>query len=430
MIRQISYFGSVFIAATSQFLVNYIFSQKLSVAEYGLFGLLVSGIGIAISLFMFGQATAISVIFFSPEKKQCINVQQEIFSSIKIIFIAFFSFSFIGITIWHNLTEKYLPLNITILALLAALVSTLQLFFISLINCMDRHLNYFFASLVGATTLIGLTVMHPTIYGYLIAVIVSGSLLIVAVSPSIKIALRNGANNTLKVFLTRELIILGWFAIPGMIISSIAGFADKFLINQFLSLNDLGIYTLGFLLSVGVGRVFVSALLKSNSILLLKSLQTGDRIECDSIFKKTEFVLSVLCLIAVFFYYTLGREFLIGIFGEKYAGSLPYLLALYIAVMVEGMMQFMAQILIQERKLYLVVANGGVLLLLGVMLNYLFIPHFQIQGAVMTFFTCNLLALGVVFIQVNKKNQRIGFPSLFFIVSLSSFFISLLYPMT
>ncbi len=430
MIRQTHYFGAVIVAAVSQFLVNYFLSQKLSIEDYGRFSLVSAGIGIFVSLFMFGQATAISMAYFSEEKKMCRNVKQEVFSALKIIGVSVIVFSCVGLILWYKWYEKELSLMIMLLGLLAALSSTLQAFFISLINCMDRYRNYFISVLVGGFVLIGVATLNPSITGYLVAVIASAIFSIVAIITSLKQAFGVGLNSTNRVFGTKELIFLGWVAIPGMFISAALGFADKYLLGHILTIRDVAVYSMATFLSIGVGRVFVSAILKSNSILLMKSLQNQDGPACNAIFRKTEWLLCVLCIFATLVYYTMAKLLVVGIFGGKFIEAVPILLSLFVAVMVEGMMQFMAQVLIQKMKLYIAVINGIVLLLVAVLLNYLIIPVLLIKGAVLTFFICNMLALIAVYFETKKMAEWIRFPCWFVPFCSFIFILSFFIPTT
>lgn len=410
MIRQAYYFGAVIAAAASQFLVNYFLSQALSIEDYGRFSLVSAGMGIFVSLFMFGQATSITAVYFAEEKKACRNVRREVFNALKIISVSAVVFGCVGISIWYKWYEKELALFVVVLALLAALSSTFQTFFISLVNCMDRYRDYFFATLLGGVVLIGIALSIPSISGYLMAVTASALFAVIALSASLKLGLGVGVNATTRVFDSKELILLGWVAIPGMFISAAMGFADKFLLGRILSLKEVAVYSMAVLLSIGIGRVFVSALLKSNIILLMRGLQHQDSFACNAILRKTERLLCALCMIATLVYYMAAKQVVVAVFSERFVDAVPILLALFVAVMMEGMMQSMAQVLVQKRKLYIAVINGAVLLVVAVMLNYLLIPGLLIKGAVLTFFMCNMIALIVVYFEAKKLVDWIRFP--------------------
>lgn len=427
MVRQSYYFGSVIAAAASQFVVNYFFSQTLAIEDYGRFSLLSAGMGIFVSLFMFGQATAITAVYFAEEKIICRNVKHEVIEALKIICISVVVFGILGVSVWYKWYEKELSLLIVLLALMAALSNTLQAFFISLINCMDRYRDYFFSTLSGGVALIGIAILIPSISGYLIAVTASAMVAIMAMSASLKLGLGVGVNTTTRVFGRKELILLGWVAIPGMFISSAMGFMDKYLLGQLLTLKDVAVYSMAALLSIGIGRVFISALLKSNAISLMRNLQNQDGTACNAILRKTEWLLCALCVIAVLAYYVLAKQVVVAVFGERFIDAVPIVLTLFVAVMVEGMMQFMAQVLVQKRKLYIAVINGAVLLLIAVVLNYLFIPTLLIKGAVLTFFVCNMVALIVVYFETRKLVQWIRFPRWLVLISTSIFIFHFLY---
>jgi O-antigen/teichoic acid export membrane protein len=420
MIRQAHYFTAVILTAGIQFLANYFLSQKLTLEQYGSFSLVSAAITIFVSLFMFGQATAISTVYFSDDKKICKNINSEFITSIRIILISFIGFSFFGLLIWNQWYSNTLSLFIVLIALFAALSSTFQIFFISAINCLDQYRIYLFSTIISSVILIFVLFINTSIFGYLLALIASGISSIAIINVGFK---RSGSRDNIpsaRVFGVKDLLYFGWAAIPGMVISSAIGFMDKYLLGHILSLYDVAIYSMATLLSVSIGRVLISALVKSNSILLLRCLQDGDGVGCNKIFHKMELLLCASCILALIIYYCAGKLVVVGILGDKFLPAVPILLALFLAVMLEGEMQFMAQILIQKRRLYVLVMNSALLLLLSIALNYMLMPIFFVRGAVLTFFICNLLSLFIVYFQIKKYVNWIRFP--YFVVLLSGIF--------
>ena len=430
MIRQSYYFGAVVASVASQFIVNYFLSQKLSIEDYGRFSLVSAGIGIFVSLFMLGQATSISAVFFSEEKKECCNVKYEVLKALKIIFTSFVIFGCIGLSVWSKWYAKDLSFVILLLGLIAALASTLQIFILSLINCMDRYEDYFLSTIVGGVVLVVIVILSPSISGYLMAITASAIFAIIGVGASLKLGLGFELKTSARTFGYRELILLGWVAIPGMLISSAMGFADKFLLGYMMTLKEVSIYSMAALISIGIGRVIISALLKSNAIVLMQSLQNNDELMRNSILLKTEWLLCGLCALATLVYYTLARWVVVGVLGERFVDVVPMLLTLFVTVMVEGMMQFMTQVLIQKRKLYFAVVNAAALLLVAILLNYILIPVFLIKGVVLTFFVCNVIALILVYFETKRLVECIRFPRWIALFSSSIFLLAFLVPAT
>jgi O-antigen/teichoic acid export membrane protein len=247
---------------------------------------------------------------------------------------------------------------------------------------------------------------------------------------SLQLNFGGGRDIPTRIFGIQELVLLGWVAIPGMLITSGMTFADKYLLGQFLTLKAVAVYSMAVLLSISIGRVFISAILKPNAISLMHALQNQDEEVCNDILRRTELILCSLSGVAVVAYYSLAKLTVVAIFGVKFIDAVPILLALFIAVMIEGMMQFMAQILIQKRKLYIAVINGAVMLLIAIVLNYLLIPVIFIKGAVLTFFLCNLFVLLVVYFEAREIIGKIRFPRWLVLISSAIFVLSFFVPAT
>ncbi|NQV76311.1 MAG: polysaccharide biosynthesis C-terminal domain-containing protein, partial [Bacteroidetes bacterium] len=230
-----------------------------------------------------------------------------------------------------------------------------------------------------------------------------------------------------KVFTIRELVLLGYIAVPGMLITAANGVADKFLLSKFLSLEAVGLYSLGFLISVGVGRVLLSGILRANSIYFMRYLQRGDFMNASMILKRSEFLICGFSIVAFVGYYTFGEELVMIILGEKYVLAYPLMLSLFIAVMLEGMVFFLGQALIQKKKLYLLVINNFVVLCLAVSLNYLLIPVFGVSGPAIVLFVSYWVTLLVVFYQVKSIAEWVRFPRYIFATATFIFMYNQLY---
>jgi O-antigen/teichoic acid export membrane protein len=295
---------------------------------------------------------------------------------------------------------------------------------------MDRYGEYFVATLVGGVALVAIAAQLPSLQGYLIAAAGSAMVAIASLVPGVRRGIGGVVDPPRKVFTGLELIALGWVAIPGMLISSVAAFADRFILGQLLSLKEVAIYSLGMLLSVNLGRVIVNAMLKSGSILLFKGLQGGSAISSGAVLKRTEWMLCALCILAVVVYYAGAKPIILVVFGERFAGAVPILLPLFTAVLLEGMMFFMAQVLIQEKKLYLAVISGGAVLVLNIAFNLALIPLLGIKGAVLALFAGNAAGLIIVYWQNRMLARRFAFPWLLALVSAVALALSLAVPVT
>jgi O-antigen/teichoic acid export membrane protein len=295
---------------------------------------------------------------------------------------------------------------------------------------MDRYREYFIATLAGGATLVAIAALLPSLQGYLIAAAGSALVVVASIAPAVRRGIGGVVDPPRKVFTGRELIALGWVAIPGMLISSVAAFADRFILGQILSLSDVAIYSLGMLLSVNLGRVVVNAMLKSGSIRLFQGLQGTGELGSKAVLRRAEWSLCALGFLASVVYYAGARPLVIAVFGERFSGSVPILLSLFSTVLLEGMMFFMAQVLIQQKKLYLAVISGGAVLVLNIAFNLALIPLLGINGAVLALFLCNAAGLIIVYWQNRMLGQRFAFPWFLAVVSIAALALSLAAPVT
>jgi O-antigen/teichoic acid export membrane protein len=411
MHRQFFYFGAVFFGAGGQFLANYFMSQNLDLQTFGFFSLVLSIVGAASSLVLFGQATAMSVVIFSDEKSGNRYFSREIRTSLGLIAVLFCACSIIAAILWFYFYKNDFDLSFVTLLIAGSLAMALQLFFMSLIQCLDHYKGYFTVSVLGATILISFAWFASTPNDYIFGIIVSAaSVGVLVVSFLAKEFFNDNKNDYGKEFGGKELVVLGCVAVPGMLITYATAFADKYLLNKFLSLEAVGLYSLGFLISVGVGRVLVSGILRANSVYFMQNLQRSEFKQAAILLQRSEALLCLFCILALVGYYTVGLPLITFIVGERYVPAYPIMLGLFIAVMVEGMVFFFGQVIIQKKKLYLLVVNNSILLVISVGFNYALIPIFNLNGPVLVIFGTQLILLLIVFYQVKKIASWISFP--------------------
>lgn len=146
--------------------------------------------------------------------------------------------------------------------------ATAKIFFTSLVTLFDEYKKYFLLTFIIGILSIIIIVLYPSLEGFFYGVIVSGMFF------GVKLHLMNKLEFIAdKVFSKKELILLGWIAIPGMIISSLNAYLDRYIISYFYSLEEVAYYSLAATVSIGVGMVFINALIKGT---IISTLQEKD----------------------------------------------------------------------------------------------------------------------------------------------------------
>ena len=411
MIRQSYYFGAVICGAGGVFFANYFMSQNLDVDEYGYFSLIISVIGGISSIILFGQATSLSVVIFSDEKAAHGNIKQEYIKSLSIIFISFLIVCLLSFILWKLLYYQNVSLTFLTLILTVSLAISLQLFFISLVQCLDYYRIYFWASLIGGAVLIAFASQSFNSQEYFRGIFLASFLIaILVIFSSSKLIFNKEKCNSEIIFSYKDLVLLGYVAIPGMLITAANGFFDKYLLSKFMTLEVVGIYSLGFMVSVGIGRLLVSGILRANSIHFMRHLQQNEIIKAQKILFNSELILCFFSAIAAVLFYTIGEFLVLIVFGSKYSESYSIMLPLFLAVMIEGMVFFLGQALIQKKKLFLLVLNNLGILLFMIFGNYILIPIICIEAPIIIMFIAQILTIFIVYHQVKKIADWVNFP--------------------
>jgi len=149
-------------------------------------------------------------------------------------------------------------------------------------------------------------------------------------------------------------------------------------------------YSLAATLGVGVGKVFITALLKGEIVSILGSLQTNDINSYMAVQKNIQLTLVVISFVTFVLYYLYGDVILLSIFGDKYSNSIGYILPLFLIVVINGIANLYTLPLIQKKKLYLLVMIGCIVVILNLVLNIVFINIFYVKGVILAVYIASL----------------------------------------
>ena len=371
---------------------------------------------------MFGQASAITIAYFSDERKSDPRIKIEFLASLSIIVKSFLLISAILIFIWLIFFNSKFSLFLLLVVLIASFSLSIQAFLFSLTFCLDLYKPYFYASLISGIFISTLCFLLPTIETYFIGQIFFGFIAFIFVWPKLNQIFKDEQKRAAwnHVPLTQGgLIKLGWVAIPGMLITSTYGFADKFLLNHYLDLKAVAIYGISATLSLGVGRLFIAGIIKPNTVIFMRLLRDSDNTGIVEEIRKVNLMIIFFISIFTVVYFLSGKELILFFFGTRYVEGYSIIFGLFMAVMLEGMSQFFSQVIVQKKLLKKAVTINAILLGLNCMLNLFFIPFLGIKGAVLSFFIVNIIGVFIFSYYANKINKSIGYPfvAIFLIVA-------------
>lgn len=411
MNRQLFYFFSTILLSFSNFFINYYLSQKLTLEEYGHFSLIYGAIGITIAFIMLGQATAITSVYFSDEKKDSKNIHRELISSYQLIFFSFLIVSSVVFIGWEIKYKNEYEFEYLLFFCVAVLFYTLQTFFMSLLTVFDSYKINFILSIFITVILIVNIVENPTLNGFLIGLILSG---IVSIIFGIYSHYKHHKleNIEANIFKRKDLFKLGWIAIPGMLISSLNTYLDRYIIEYFLGLKVVAYYSLAATLSIGIGMLFVNSIIKGSLITILKALQDNNIATVLKSRKKIQLFFLLISFFALVINYSIGENLIIHIFGEKYKESIPLMLPLFYYTLINGLSHIYAQVLVQKKKLYILVNISIFTVLNNIVFSLIFINIFNVKGIIFALLMSAIISLILIYNYSKKYQEYMKFPYL------------------
>ena len=181
------------------------------------------------------------------------------------------------------------------------------------------------------------------------------------------------------IFSTKRLQEMLMFSVPLVfsgIVVWINSYSDRLMINHFLSTHEVGLYGIGYRLSSTVSLVIAGFQLALTPIVYTNSQNPDTPIQVNRIFRWFA-MLVLLCWLTLA---TFSREILKLIAPSIYIDSSSVVPYLVVAIFLSEMYVFAPGVFLAKKTHLVFLINLGTSLL-NVILNYLLIPLFAIEGA-------------------------------------------------
>ena len=424
--RQLFYFLAVGIPSGITFLCNYLYSQRLSLDEYGTLGLYIGLLNVLLGVVIFGQSTAFTSVYFSDEKVGVANYSLSEYSSSIFVILTVGVISIVSMMVL-DLLGIYTLSSALFVVIFSVLIVAVKNFNVSVITCIDNHIAYFISVLIFSLVFISVVLTFSDFRFYFVGIASAALAQLIFLTLIIKRSLSVSSRPGAKVFSKKELVILGSASIPGMIISAANSYVDRYMISLYLDLSDVGLYTLASTIAVGLGGVVVTSGIRGSIVTLLKSIQNGDFYQYTYYSNKIFFGFQSIAIFSTVLYYLIGKEAVVFVFGEKYLDAASYMLPLFLTVLFFASSQVIGQVLIQKKKLYVLVIVSAVVFLINILLNYIFIPLLGVRGAIYSFATTAFLSGLFVYYFSVRELPNVKFPVTFYIANSVLLIVSLEY---
>lgn len=366
-----------------KFLISFIISLKiakeLGVENYGELNYLLSLIAIIISISNFGMENLLitKMITLEPEEKKQIMNQAIVFQIIIYIVIT------PGVMIFIKKSSIYIYL--LFLGYLFSLLKNLKCFFISIGKSYITSKLELLSLIIGSIFklyFIFYIKIEKNLSNYILIItlieVISGAMYLfryIQINKKMRI-LNIKLNNKIIYQLIKESLPLFISALSVNLYMRI----DQLMLLKMLSSYELGIYS-------GVIKLTEIWYFIPNIIYVLFIPKIAF-LRKNSIVKSNEYIKKILSLliffsIAIFLMYQICSNFLVRLtLGEEFIEAVKILKLYSFLIVINYFGTFRGKLMILEEKQKYLAIIGGIGIFINIILNYLLIPKFKIEGAV------------------------------------------------
>lgn len=423
--------GSI-VPALLNFISIAIFARILTIEEFGLYSLIIATA--AIFTATFGEWIKQALSRFLPDQKNIFELNLIKNSSHFGIIISIFLIVIISIAsvvVNSNLrviedqviiiSTIFIVINIYLYNLLAILQTELKSKQFSRFQVILSFSKLLFALIfIYIIAEDALSIILGTSLGMLLILIILFKYLNYSYSELNK----NLVSSKLKKIF-KKMFIYGWPFIFWYLGSQILNVGDRYIIQYFLTTEDVGIYSGNYSIIQGSLALMAAPILLVLSPTLIKMLSQNE-------FEKAEVILSritnyylIICFPILLFLFTFGRDIISFILGPEY--SQGYLLGLIsFGVIIWQIGNVGHKVLEFERKSKLMMYFCILCALINIILNIILIPIFGLYGSAIATIISYLIYCILVYLSALKSviRWRISTKTLIIIIAVSLFNIT------
>jgi len=397
-------------AKLTGFLLLPLYAQHLTVAEYGIFGLLETIWQLLIAILSLSIPTA--VMRWCSNDKDIESKKTTISTAIFSLLIILFLFNALSLPLLDSfsnaLFESNKYKNYLLLVFISLSFDILNLLVLNLIRLEEKPFHYIILNIVKLTVILLLNIYFIAYKGYGVVGMILGQLIgnVIFSIGSVFILLKYLSFRFSKTIFI-EMISYGFPLIFTNVSAIILSIGDRFFIKYFLSFEDLGIYSLGYKIG-GIINVFIVQSFQLGFLPIAYKMYNQP--DAEYFFQK---ILDYFVVVLVF------STLLLSAFSKELIGFLSpenskfreaYIVVPLIALsfIIKGVQYFFSLGLHYVKKTsynaWIVIVSSGV----SIVLNYYLIPKLGIIGPAISINIATLL-MALLYYYYSQKFYYIPF---------------------
>ena len=394
------------------FLLLPIWSRFLTPYDYGVVGTMAAFSAVLLTLFVMGLQGAVVRYFYDYSDD---SRQQKRFISSIVLFqlvapgIVLLALNFWGPSIWRYYVISGIPFDPYVrLMLWSTYVASLLQIPLALYRAQQKA-NYVIFAQYGQfiitiiSHLVFLVGLRMGAQGLLLSQLIAGAILSVILMHLLIIRWFTWQVNWKSI---QTGLIYGLPLVPHLIADCLMQLGDRIILERFVSLPIIGLYSLGCMLG-GSMKFIVSGINQAWAPYYFR-MMTSDPEPSKKIIQIVSIyvaMISGISLLGVLF----AGEFVALLLPDRFQGTVPYIIPILVAHLMTGFYYFAVAPLYFYKKTKLIPLLTGAGAALNIFLNLLLIPRFgAIAAAWTTMVSSSFIFL--IFFLISRKYQKINYP--------------------
>jgi len=394
------------ISALTSFAILAFYTKYLPPTDFGKISLIWIFVIIA-SIVIDGRLnTAFSIKFYKVSKEENIKNIYTIFLYNLIVFSLVY-FMFLS---YPSLFQKILRIQITIIDLNVIFFLILFMifgnFYTNFLIVAQKPKNYFFMKLgfnviLIISSLAFLVVLREGYISYLKAYLISYFVVSVIGLRFFFINYKPYKKNIISVSNLKDLLKLGLPLVPTGLMLMLLTWADRYILNIYVSLAIIGVYTVGYKFSNIINSFIVGPLGQAISPMLFKQFAESQEKYKKNMARLFKYYWLVMFTLLIGYFVVLKEIYQL-IINVKYIEGYNIIAIVLLGVILWGVTNLLGATVIMKEKTGKMFLFTSISVLVNIGLNFIFIPKYGMYGAAVTTLISYILQFIMIFVYTQK----------------------------
>jgi len=393
------------ISALTSFGILALYTKLLPPADFGKIALIWIFIIIASTLIDGRLNTAFSIKFYKVSKEENTKNIYSIFIYNLIIWGLVYSVFLLFPSLLQKIIRVQIGASNPNIVFLLILFMILGNFYTNILIVSQKPKNYFLVNLVFNAALIisssiYLNVLKLGYISYLKAYLIS-YLIISLIGLRFFIFNYVPHKNIISLVNLKNLLKIGLPLVPTGLMLMLLTWADRYILNLYVGLTIVGIYTVGYKFSELINNFIVNPFGQALSPVLFKQFaQSRDEYKrtMSRVFKYYWVIMSGIMIA----YFVVLREFFLFFIGAKYMEGYNIVAIVLFGIILWGITNLLAATVIMKEKTEKMLLFTSISVFLNIGLNFILIPKYGMYGAAIATLLAYVLQFIMIFIYTQK----------------------------